>query len=84
MRQQVGSQRNAPSGSIPAPRAMPLGICFAVAPHLIRFLEVMRGSRMAAPTRLEPVMKMPLHVDAMRSRCTWLAWEAEEPVEDCK
>lgn len=29
--------------------------------HLIKFLEVMRGTRMAAPTRLLPVMKMPLH-----------------------
>lgn len=29
-------------------------------PHLIKFLEVMRGTRTAAPTRLLPVMKMPL------------------------
>jgi len=28
--------------------------------HLIKFLDVMRGTRMAAPTRLLPVMKMPL------------------------
>ena len=27
---------------------------------LMRFLEVMRGSLMAAPTRLDPVRKMPL------------------------
>ena len=25
-------------------------------PHLMRFFEVMRGTRIAAPTRLEPVM----------------------------
>lgn len=29
--------------------------------HLMRFFDVMRGTRMAAPSRLLPVMKMPLH-----------------------
>ncbi len=29
-------------------------------PHLIKFLLVMRGTLTAAPTRLLPVMKMPL------------------------
>jgi len=29
-------------------------------PNLIRFLDVMRGVRTAAPSREEPVMKMPL------------------------
>jgi hypothetical protein len=28
--------------------------------HLIKFLDVMRGTRTAAPTKLLPVMKMPL------------------------
>ncbi len=31
--------------------------------HLIKFFEVMRGTRMAAPSKLLPVMKMPLHID---------------------
>ena len=39
------------------------------ATHLMRFLEVMRGSRMAAPTRLAPVMKMPLQ-GAVCTVCT--------------
>lgn len=39
----------------PAPHAQRLGT------HLMRFLEVMRGTLMAAPTRLLPVTKMPLH-----------------------
>jgi hypothetical protein len=34
------------------------------AAHLIRFLEVMRGTRMAPPTKLLPVTKMPLHPHA--------------------
>ena len=31
-------------------------------PHLIRFFDVMRGTRTAAPTKLLPVMKMPLYL----------------------
>jgi hypothetical protein len=34
-------------------------------PHLMRFLEVMRGTRMAAPSRLLPVMKMPLRMESV-------------------
>jgi hypothetical protein len=33
----------------------------------IRFLEVMRGARIPAPTRDEPVMKMPLRMRRRRS-----------------
>ena len=34
------------------------------APRLMRFLDVIRGAFTAAPTKLEPVMKMPLRQHA--------------------
>lgn len=40
--------------------------------HLMRFLDVILGILMAAPTRLLPVTKMPLH--RQRDRVTNLAW----------
>ena len=39
---------------------MRAGAGLAARGHLIRFFEVMRGCLVAAPSRLEPVMKMPL------------------------
>ncbi len=45
-------------------------------PHLIRFFERMRGALMAAPTIVEPVMKMPLRETGFRRRGrAQLEWE---------
>lgn len=39
---------------------LPRPMMTQIGPYLMRFLEVMRGTRTAAPTKLLPVMKMPL------------------------
>ena len=36
--------------------------------HLMRFFEVIRGARIAAPTKLLPVMKIPLRVASTRQK----------------
>jgi hypothetical protein len=50
--------------------------------YLIRFLDVIRGTLIAAPTKLLPVMKIPLHSSSVvngspkvhgadKELCTW-------------
>lgn len=64
-------------------RAACFGLPRGAVPYLIKFLDVMRGCLMAAPSKLDPVMKMPLHEQprsadlaawaAQHSACT--GWE---------
>jgi hypothetical protein len=41
---------------------MPVSFLKQAASHLIRFFDVIRGTLMAPPNRLLPVMKMPLRL----------------------
>lgn len=53
------------------------------ATYLIRFLDVIRGTRIAPPNKLEPVMNMPLSPPA-RPTCQHTIWRAIDTIEQHK